>query len=235
MKDLIEKIFKNYNINLNNRQIEQFCVYYDFLLQENQKFNLTAITQPLEVVVKHFIDSVLPQSHIKPSAHIIDIGTGAGFPGVPLKILRPDLKVTLLDSLQKRIKFLNELINKLKLQDIKAIHARAEDYVKAKREQFDVALSRAVAQIPTLSEYLLPYLKIGGKAIMYKGANAEEEIKMGGYAIKILGGQIEGQEEFQLNEVNSMRTIIFISKISHTPSKYPRGKNQPKISPLLKN
>lgn len=235
MKDLIEKIFKNYNINLNNRQIEQFCIYYDFLLQENQKFNLTAITQPLEVVVKHFIDSVLPQSHIKPSAHIIDIGTGAGFPGVPLKILRPDLKVTLLDSLQKRINFLNELIDKLKLQDINAIHARAEDYVKAKREQFDVALSRAVAQIPTLSEYLLPYLKIGGKAIMYKGANAEEEIKLGGYAIKILGGQIEGQEEFQLNEVNSIRKIIFISKIFHTPSKYPRGKNQPKISPLLKN
>ena len=163
MKDLIAQIFKNYNFELNNKQIEQFYSYYTFLIQENEKFNLTAITDPLEVIVKHFVDSVLAEKYIKNSARIIDVGTGAGFPGVPLKILRPDIKVTLLDSLQKRVNFLNQLIDKLQLKEIKAVHARAEDYVKEEREKFDVALSRAVAQIPTLSEYLLPYVKIGGK------------------------------------------------------------------------
>ena len=130
MKDLIAQIFKNYNFELNNKQIEQFYSYYTFLIQENEKFNLTAITDPLEVIVKHFVDSVLAEKYIKNSARIIDVGTGAGFPGVPLKILRPDIKVTLLDSLQKRVNFLNQLIDKLQLKEIKAVHARAEDYVK---------------------------------------------------------------------------------------------------------
>ena len=235
MKDLIAQIFKNYNFELNNKQIEQFYSYYTFLIQENEKFNLTAITDPLEVIVKHFVDSVLAEKYIKNSARIIDVGTGAGFPGVPLKILRPDIKVTLLDSLQKRVNFLNQLIDKLQLKEIKAVHARAEDYVKEEREKFDVALSRAVAQIPTLSEYLLPYVKIGGKAIMYKGLNIDEELEMGRYAIKTLGGVVESQKEFALQEVSSSRNIIIISKTSHTPTKYPRGRNQPRTNPLIEN
>lgn len=235
MKDLIAQIFKNYNFELNNKQIEQFYSYYTFLIQENEKFNLTAITDPLEVIVKHFVDSVLAEKYIKNSARIIDVGTGAGFPGVPLKILRPDIKVTLLDSLQKRVNFLNQLIDKLQLKEINAVHARAEDYVKEEREKFDVALSRAVAQIPTLSEYLLPYVKIGGKAIMYKGLNIDEELEMGRYAIKTLGGEVESQKEFELQEVSSSRSIIIISKTSHTPTKYPRGKNQPRTNPLIEN
>lgn len=235
MKDLIAQIFKNYNFELNNKQIEQFYSYYTFLIQENEKFNLTAITDPLEVIVKHFVDSVLAEKYIKNSARIIDVGTGAGFPGVPLKILRPDIKVTLLDSLQKRVNFLNQLIDKLQLKEIKAVHARAEDYVKEEREKFDVALSRAVAQIPTLSEYLLPYVKIGGKAIMYKGLNIDEELEMGRYAIKTLGGVVESQKEFELQEVSGSRSIIIISKTSHTPTKHPRGKNQPRTNPLIEN
>lgn len=235
MKDLIAQIFKNYNFELNNKQIEQFYSYYTFLIQENEKFNLTAITDPLEVIVKHFVDSVLAEKYIKNSARIIDVGTGAGFPGVPLKILRPDIKVTLLDSLQKRVNFLNQLIDKLQLKEINAVHARAEDYVKEEREKFDVALSRAVAQIPTLSEYLLPYVEIGGKAIMYKGLNIDEELEMGRYAIKTLGGVVESQQEFELQEVSSSRSIIIISKTSHTPTKYPRGKNQPRTNPLIEN
>ena len=235
MKDLIAQIFKNYNFELNNKQIEQFYNYYTFLLQENEKFNLTAITDPLEIIVKHFADSVLAEKYIKNSARIIDVGTGAGFPGVPLKILRPDIKVTLLDSLQKRVNFLNQLIDKLQLKEINAVHARAEDYVKEEREKFDAALSRAVAQIPTLSEYLLPYVKIGGKVIMYKGLNIDEELEMGRYAIKTLGGVVESQKEFELQEVSSSRSIIIISKTSHTPTKYPRGRNQPRTNPLIEN
>lgn len=235
MKDLIAQIFKNYNFELNNKQIEQFYSYYTFLIQENEKFNLTAITDPLEVIVKHFVDSVLAEKYIKNSARIIDVGTGAGFPGVPLKILRPDIKVTLLDSLQKRVNFLNQLIDKLQLKEIKAVHARAEDYVKEEREKFDAALSRAVAQIPTLSEYLLPYVEIGGKAIMYKGLNIDEELEMGRYAIKTLGGEVESQKEFELQEVSSSRSIIVISKTSHTPTKHPRGRNQPRTNPLIEN
>ena len=231
MKDLIAQIFKNYNFELNNKQIEQFYSYYTFLIQENEKFNLTAITDPLEVIVKHFADSVLAEKYIKNSARIIDVGTGAGFPGVPLKILRPDIKVTLLDSLQKRVNFLNQLIDKLQLKEINAVHARAEDYVKEEREKFDVALSRAVAQIPTLSEYLLPYVKIGGKAIMYKGLNIDEELEMGRYAIKTLGGVVESQKEFELQEVSSSRSIIVISKTSHTPTKHPRGRNKKRTNP----
>lgn len=143
--------------------------------------------------------------------------------------------MTLLDSLQKRVNFLNQLIDKLQLKEIKAVHARAEDYVKEEREKFDVALSRAVAQIPTLSEYLLPYVKIGGKAIMYKGLNIDEELEMGRYAIKTLGGEVESQKEFELQEVSSSRSIIIISKTSHTPTKHPRGKNQPRTNPLIEN
>ena len=232
MKQLIKKTFDSYGITLSEKQTNQFEKYYQYLVEENQKFNLTAITEKNEVVIKHFIDSVLPYHDFPQNASVIDVGTGAGFPGVPLKIVRPDLKVTLLDSLNKRVEFLKRLCTLLELEEVSFVHARAEDYCKEKREKYDIAISRAVAYLPTLSEYLLPYVKKGGKVLMYKADKAEEEIAAGEKAVKILGGKIEKIKQFSLREVNSERKIIYISKVSQTPPKYPRGKNLPKTKPL---
>lgn len=233
MKKNIKNIFEKYNFNLSENQINQFLIYMDFLLEENQKYNLTAITEKEEVVIKHFVDSVLPLAEIPQGATVIDVGTGAGFPGVPLKILRPDIKLTLLDSLQKRINFLNCLLTKLAIADVTTIHARAEDYCLKAREKFDVALSRAVASVPTLSEYLIPYVKVGGRVIMYKGASAEEELKSGEKAIQTLGGKLEKVVDFSLTEVESVRKVAIIKKVKPTEKKYPRGKNLPKTKPII--
>ena len=159
----INEIFEKHKIVLSEEQERRFLKYYDFLVSENQKYNLTAITSKEEVFYKHFLDSVLPENEIQKNAKIIDIGSGAGFPAVPLKIIRPDLKFTLVDSLNKRVNFLNELFILLNLGDIKAVHARAEDFVKENREGYDVADARAVAPLNTLLEYMVPYLKIGGR------------------------------------------------------------------------
>ncbi len=233
MKTLIKDMFDSYNIKLNDIQINQFESYLTFLIQENEKFNLTAITTPKEIIIKHFIDSVLPYKDIPLNSKVIDVGTGAGFPGIPLKILRNDLHLTLLDSLQKRINFLNNLLEKLNIKDVKTIHSRAEDYVSSNREIFDIALSRAVASIPTLAEYLIPYVKINGLVMMYKGSKVNEEITLGQKAINELGGKIIKVQNFYLSEVDSERNIVFIKKIHSTNKKYPRGKNLPKIKPIL--
>lgn len=233
MKDLVKKYFKNYNIDVTELQAEKFAKFYHFLVAENEKFNLTAITQPDEVAIKHFVDSVLPFMQIPKGACVIDVGTGGGFPGVPLKIMRDDIQIVLLDSLQKRVKFLEEVKNLLSLSKTTCVHSRAEDYVKNNREKFDVALSRAVAGVPTLSEYLLPYVKVGGKIMMYKGSKAEEELFEGQKAIKEFGGKFEKMLSFKLNEVESERNIIIINKVAHTNQKYPRGKNLPKTQPII--
>lgn len=233
MKDFIKNIFKHYNFELSDNQINQFEIYMDFLLQENEKYNLTAITDKKEVVIKHFVDSVLPLAELPNGASVIDVGTGAGFPGVPLKILRPDIKLTLLDSLQKRINFLNMLLEKLDIKGVQTVHSRAEDFAIKNRETFDVSLSRAVAAVPTLSEYLLPFVKVGGKVVMYKGSSAEEELEVGKKAISTLGGTVDKILNFNLPEVESERKIIIIKKIKKTDKKYPRNKNLPKIKPIL--
>lgn len=233
MKNLIKKIFSKYNFELSENQISQFEKYFNILVSENQKYNLTAITEPTEVVIKHFIDSVLPIAQLKTNSTVIDVGSGAGFPGVPLKILHPDLKVTLIDSLQKRVNFLNMVISELGLQNISAFHYRAEDYAQIKREYFDYALSRAVAAIPTLSEYLIPFVKKGGEVLMYKGTKVNEEISAGEKAIKTLGGKIKKVLEYNLEDVDSKRYVLVIKKINNTNKIYPRGKNLPKNKPIL--
>lgn len=233
MKDFLKELFEKYNIQVNDKQLDQFEKYYEYLVQENEKFNLTAITEMKDVAIKHFLDSVLGAGEIPQNATVIDVGTGGGFPGVPLKILRPDIKITLLDSLQKRVKFLQEVVNLLGLENVVCVHSRAEDYAKEKREKFDVSLSRAVASVPTLSEYLIPFVRVGGRVIMYKSQKADEELASGQKAIKTFGGNVDKVIPFNLEEVESERNIVVIKKETKTPPKYPRGKNQPKTNPIV--
>lgn len=233
MKNKIIEIFSRYDIKISEDQADKFCLYYKFLVQENQKYNLTAITEEDDVIFKHFLDSVLPIKSLKENSSLIDVGTGAGFPGVPLKILRPDLNIVLVDSLQKRINFLNQLINILKLEKIKAFHSRAEDFAIKNREKYDYATSRAVAQVNTLSEYLLPLVKVGGKVIMYKSKGIEDELKSGEKAILTLGGVVESSNIIKIKEIDAERSFAYIKKVKQTPKIYPRGKNLPKTKPIV--
>lgn len=226
----IKEIFKKHKIVLSEEQERQFLKYYDFLVSENQKYNLTAITSKEEVFYKHFLDSVLPESEITKNAKIIDIGSGAGFPAVPLKIVRSDLKFTLVDSLNKRVNFLNELFILLNLGDIKAVHARAEDIIKENRESYDFAVARAVAPLNTLLEYMVPYLKVGGRCLIYKSQKLEEEIVEAKKAMEILSVKIVKVLEYELGDAS--RKILIVEKTEKTNEKYPRGKNLPKLKPL---
>ena len=226
----IKEIFEKHKIVLSEEQERQFLKYYDFLVSENQKYNLTAITSKEEVFYKHFLDSVLPESEITKNAKIIDIGSGAGFPAVPLKIVRPDLKFTLVDSLNKRVNFLNELFILLNLSDIKAVHARAEDFIKENRESYDFAVARAVAPLNTLLEYMVPYLKVGGRCLIYKSQKLEEEIVEAKKAMEILSVKIVKVLEYELGDAS--RKILIVEKTEKTNEKYPRGKNLPKLKPL---
>ena len=228
---MIEKARKN-ELVLSEEQISQFYRYMELLIEWNQKMNLTAITEPNEVIEKHFIDSLAIMPYINKETTIIDVGTGAGFPGIPMKIGNSSLKITLLDSLNKRITFLEEIISQLQLKEISAVHGRAEEYIREKRETFDIAVSRAVAELPTLLEYLLPYVKIGGKCICMKGPKALEEIQKSKKALEILGGKIESIENIKINE-EMERNIIIIQKIKPTPSKYPRKAGKPSKEPII--
>ena len=234
--DSFEKDLKELNIKLEKRQICQFLQYYELLIEWNSFMNLTAITDFDEVIKKHFIDSIslVKAIDLSKKQTVIDIGTGAGFPGIPLKIAFPNLKITLLDSLNKRIKFLNEVIDKLELKDITALHGRAEDFAKDKnyRENYDICVSRAVANLSTLSEYCLPYVKKGGKFISYKSEKISDEMIAAKNAIKILGGNISGQIDFNLPESDIYRNLFIIDKIKDTPIKYPRKAGLPSKEPL---
>lgn len=233
-KELMCSYGEQIDIKFNDKQLSQFYEYMHLLLEWNEKINLTAITEPEEVILKHFIDSLTINKYIEKNRSIADVGTGAGFPGIPLKIYRPDLNVILVDSLNKRINFLNEVIVKLDLKDINTVHSRIEDFGKDKkyRESFDYVTARAVANLTTLSEYLIPISKVNGKCICMKGNEIEEELDNSKAAINILGGKITKVDEFKLPNSDISRNVIIIDKIKSTPSKYPRKAGIPSKEPL---
>ena len=230
----LEQKLNEFDIEINEEQIKSFEKYMNLLLEWNEKINLTAITQPDEVKLKHFVDSLTVLKYINDDDKVIDIGTGAGFPGIPLKIMKKNAKITLLDSLNKRINFLNIVIETLNLSNIQAIHGRAEEIARNKlyREKYDVAVSRAVANLSILTEYMLPFVKVGGKCICMKGANVNEEIEKAKNAIKELGGEIERVDNFYLSDNDNERNIIVIKKVKETKSKYPRKAGTPSKEPL---
>ncbi len=236
MEYLLQNKADHLKITLTEKQIKQFDEYYRILVEWNEFMNLTAITEYEEVLEKHFIDSlsIVKALDINSIKSVIDIGTGAGFPGIPLKIVFPHLKVTLLDSLNKRIKFLNEIIERLNLEDITAIHGRAEDFAKLKeyREQYDLCVSRAVANLSTLSEYCIPYIKKDGLFIPYKSGEIEDELNASKNAVKILGGEIQDVIKFQLPDTDIGRSFVKIKKIKSTGKKYPRKAGLPSKEPL---
>lgn len=227
---------KELGLSLGNHQIAQFMEYYELLTEWNGFMNLTAITAFDEVCTKHFIDSIslCKVLDYTKDLSVIDVGTGAGFPGIPLKIAFPNLKITLLDSLGKRVKFLNEVIGRLGLEDIEAIHGRAEDFAKPDRlrEKYDLCVSRAVANLSTLSEYCLPYVKINGFFISYKSEKITDEMQAAQHAIALLGGSIYDQKEFILPNSDIYRNLFQIKKIKATPKKYPRKAGLPSKEPL---
>ena len=231
VKDL-EKL----NVHLSEKQIEQFLTYYEMLVERNQFVNLTAITEYEDVMKKHFVDSIslIKAYDVKKQTTVIDIGTGAGFPGLALKIAYPELKMTLLDSLNKRIQFLDDVIKELQLVNIETIHGRAEDFARPDklREKFDLCVSRAVANLSTLSEYCLPFVKENGCFISYKSEKVTEEIEAAGKAITLLGGKVEKQIEFILPDSDIYRNLLVIRKVASTPAKYPRKAGLPSKEPL---
>lgn len=231
-KEFVIKEFEKVNIPLDKDQAGLFLTYMDFLLEENSKYNLTAITKPEEIVVKHFVDSCLAIQYIDKGASVIDIGAGAGFPSIPLAILRKDCKFTLVDSLRKRTDFLNELIKMLNLDNCEVVWSRGEDLAinPRYREQFDYCVARAVAQLNTLTEYCLPFVKMGGKMIAYKSKEVENELNQAQNPINVLGGRLQSIEKLSLEEMD--RNLVIIEKISKTPGKYPRKQNKPKTNPL---
>lgn len=231
---ILKKYLKEMKIGLEQEQIRQFYKYMELLIEWNEKVNLTAITDPKEIILKHFIDSLTIAKDIKEGKTLVDVGTGAGFPGIPLKIYRKDIKVTLVDSLNKRINFLNEVIKELNLSNIETIHARAEEFGQNKkyREKFDISTSRAVANLSTLAEYLIPLVKLNGEVICMKGSNVKEELEEAKNAIKILGGEIKSQEEFELPQSDIKRNTITIKKVNKTPLKYPRKPGTPAKEPI---
>ena len=228
----------SFNIDLDEYQISQFLKYYNVLVEWNSFMNLTAITEFDDVLKKHFLDSLslikaIPDLKEK-SYSVIDVGTGAGFPGIPLKIAFPNLNITLLDSLNKRVQFLNEVINILDLEDIIAVHGRAEDFArqKGKREAFDLCVSRAVANLSTLSEYCLPFVKKDGLFISYKSEKIKEEYEKAKLAIKVLGGKFENQIDFYLPDSEIYRNLVIIKKEKLTPAKFPRKAGVPSKEPI---
>lgn len=237
MKNILTTGLDALGIAYTEQSIDHLITYYDMLVETNKVMNLTAITDAEEVARKHFLDSavLLAAEKLPKGAKVIDVGTGAGFPGMVLKILRPDLEITLLDSLAKRIRFLEEVADRLGLRErLTLVHGRAEDFAQKSdfRERYAYAVSRAVASLNTLSEYCLPFVKIGGKLAAYKGPNAEEELTLAQNAIEILGGKAAGIQPVAVPGSDLAHNIVFIDKVLATPTKYPRSGNKPSAKPL---
>lgn len=237
MKYNFEKLIielEKLSVTLSEQQLEQFELYYDMLIEKNKVMNLTAITEFDEVLEKHFLDSVslIRAVNLQQPLKVMDLGTGAGFPGIPLKIVFPNLKITLADSLNKRVLFLQEVIQALGLTEIEAVHGRAEDLAreKSQRQQYDLCVSRAVANLSTLSEYCLPFVKIGGKFVSYKSGDCNEEVTNSKSAVFLLGGKITDTVRFDLGEAK--RTFVILDKVKGTPKEYPRKAGTPSKKPL---
>lgn len=233
-KEEMQINLKALGLELNDEQIKIFYDFMNLLIEKNKVMNLTGITEPKEVILKHFIDSLTALNYIDKGNTVIDVGTGAGFPGLPLKMVENSLEITLLDSLNKRINFLNEVIEKTNLEKIKTIHGRAEEFGKnfEYREKYDIAISRAVAPLNILLEYMLPFVKVGGKCICMKGNNCDDEIEIAKNAIKILGGKIEKVEKFNLPNSDNKRTILMIKKVKKSDKQYPRNAGIPTKKPI---
>lgn len=220
-------------IEISQENAKQFYKYMKLLLEWNEKMNLTAITDPEEIILKHFVDSLTIMPYLSNANTILDVGTGAGFPGLPLKILEANKEFTLLDSLNKRITFLQTVISELELKNVQAIHGRAEEYISQKRESYDIVTSRAVAKLNVLIEYMLPFVKVGGRCICMKSFEIEGELKEAKKAIEILGGKIEKVDEITLPTTDIKRKIVIIKKIKNTPNKYPRKAGTPAKEPII--
>ena len=236
MSKIFENKLQQLNIQLTEEMSKRFDRYYELLVEWNKVMNLTGITEYEEVNEKHFVDSLslVKVIDLNKVESVIDIGTGAGFPGIPLKIVFPHLKITLLDSLNKRIKFLNTVIEELELEDVVTIHGRAEEFAKKvdHREQYDLCVSRAVANLSSLSEYCLPYVKVGGNFVSYKSGEIDEEVNKSKKAISILGGKVEEIKKFELPGTDIKRSFVKIKKMKATSKKYPRKAGMPTKEPL---
>ena len=236
MSQIFDQKLEQLGIVLTETQKQQFDKFYELLVEWNKVMNLTGITEYEEVNEKHFVDSlsIVKAIDMNKISSVIDVGTGAGFPGIPLKIVFPHLKVVLLDSLNKRINFLNTVIDKLELQDISTIHGRAEDFAKKLeyREQFDLCVSRAVANLATLSEYCIPYVKKDGMFVPYKSGEIDEELEQSKKAIHVLGGKTQNVVKFQLPSTEIGRSFVVIKKLQNTAKKYPRKAGLPSKEPI---
>ncbi len=235
MRDFLRAQLAGIGLTATERQLEQFLLYYNMVVEQNKVMNLTAITEYNEFVVKHFCDSLMINSVVDLGCKsLVDLGTGAGFPGIVLKIMFPDLKITLIDSLNKRINFLNRVIEKLDLKNIVAVHGRAEDCGRSPlyREQFDICVSRAVSNLSTLSEYCLPFVKVNGLFISYKSANIDEELESAQNAIEKLSAKVIDKHIFILPGTDMKRCLIAIKKLAPTDKKYPRKAGIPNREPL---
>ncbi len=234
--DVLKMGSQDLGINLDDEKLKKFSIYKELLKEWNEKINITTITQDIEIDQKHFLDSITPfiTDLFSGKKKIIDIGTGGGFPGLPLKIVNEELNITLLDSLNKRIIFLNEVINQLNLKDIEAVHGRAEEFSRmdSYREKYDICISRAVASLNTLSEYCIPFVKVGGYFISMKGPDIDEELSLSKNAINLLGGKIIESRLVTIPGTDITHSLIIIEKIKPTSTKYPRGGGKPRKNPL---
>ncbi len=236
IEKLLYESLKTLGIEINENQIKQFILYKDLLLEWNEKMNLTAITEDRDVIQKHFVDcvSIASKIDIPENINVIDVGTGAGFPGIPVKIAFPKMNITLLDSLNKRINFLEEVVKNLGLENVNCVHSRAEDGGQnlEYREKYDMCISRAVANLAVLSEYCLPFVKVGGSFVSLKGPDVEEELKEGKKAIEKLGGEIVKTEKIAIPDSDIIHSLVIIKKVRQTPKQYPRKAGKVTKNPI---